>query len=268
MSSLTAAVCAAAVIIGRMAPQATTKTDCRLAVRLAALASLGAATIHFAVVPNHWHEWMPAGLFFISIALFQLLWARVVLTRTTTLVLAAGVMLNIGAVALWAVSRTAGAPFGPHAGEAELVQAADLFALLLQIYVVMGAGWALYRGRQGQPIPAFGNALVLMSATAVVALASTLGVASGLRHGHHAPDGAELDHHEASVEGSGHRHDANAGHPGGHDHETVRVTPPPTIESLREPLTPAPIEAPLPQAEPLPPAEDSYDPHDDHDHVH
>lgn len=251
-----------------MASRAATKTDSRLAVRLAALASVGAATIHLAVVPNHWQEWMPAGLFFVSIALFQMLWARVVLTRTTTLVLAAGVMLNVGAIGLWAVSRTAGAPFGPHAGEAELVQAADLFALLLQIYVVMGASWALYRGRQGQPIPAFGNALVLIGATAVVALASILGVASGLRHGHHPPDGVGPSHHESTAEGTDHHNDGNVGHPDRHDYETAEVVPPPIIESLREPLTPAPIEAPLPKAKPLPSAEWSHDSHDDHDHVH
>jgi hypothetical protein len=234
-----------------MGCRASTKTDSRLAARLAALASFGAATIHFAVVPAHWQEWMPAGLFFVSIALFQLIWAAVVLARTTGPVLAAGIMLNVGAIALWCLSRTAGAPFGPHAGQAELVQAADLCALLLQIYVVMGAGWALYRGRQGQSIPAFGNAIVLLSAIAVVALASTLGVASGLRHGHHAPAGSEPNHHEASV-----------GHSGGHhDHETESVTPPP-VESLRAPIAPAPMEAPLPQAEPL------QDAHDEHDHVH
>ena len=85
----------------------------------------------------HWQEWMPAGLFFAAIALFQLLWARLVLTRTTTPVLALGIMVNLAVIALWSVSRTAGAPLGPHAGQAELIQAADLCALLLQIYVVM-----------------------------------------------------------------------------------------------------------------------------------
>ena len=184
------------VIIRQVAPKASTKTDSRLAARLAALASLGAATIHFAVMPAHWQEWTAAGLFFLSIALFQLIWAWAVLARTTAPVLAAGIIVNAGAIALWAVSRTAGAPFGPHAGEAELAQAADLCALLLQIYVVMGAGWAMYRGRRGEPIPAFGNAVVLIGALAVVAFASTLGVASGLRHGHHPTDGAEPNHHE------------------------------------------------------------------------
>jgi hypothetical protein len=222
-----------------------------LAARLAALASFGAATIHFAVVPAHWQEWMPAGLFFVSIALFQVIWAPMVLARTTGPVLAAGIMLNVGAIALWSVSRTAGAPFGPHAGQAELIQAADLCALLLQIYVVMGAGWAWYRGRQGQSIPAFGNAIILLCAIAVVALASTVGVASGVRHGHHPPAGAESDHHEASVGHSGDHH--------GHETESA-ISPP--IEPLRAPTAPAPVEAPLPQSEPL------QDAHDEHDHGH
>lgn len=132
------------------------------------------------------------GVFFVSIAVFQLIWAFAALGRATTEVLVAGVLLNVGAVALWLVSRTAGAPFGPHAGMPERVQAADLCALLLQIYVVMGAGWVLYRGHFGQQIPALANALILLGAVGVVTLASTVGVASGLRHGHHTPAGAEV----------------------------------------------------------------------------
>ncbi len=159
------------------------------------MASLGAAVIHFAVAPTHWQEWMPSGLFFVALALGQLIWAWVVLTRPTTPVLAAGIMLNVGAIALWGLSRTAGAPFGPHAGTPEVVQAADLCALLLQVYVVMGAGWVWHRGRRGQLVPAFAHASVLLAAFAVVALASTIGVASGLRPGHHGPASAVSDQH-------------------------------------------------------------------------
>ena len=223
-----------------MAFKAAKKTDSRLAARLAAVASLGAAVIHFAVVPTHWQEWMPSGLFFVSIALFQLIWARMVLARTTMPVLAAGIMLNIGAVSLWAVSRTAGAPFGPHAGVPELVKGADLCALLLQIYVVMGAGWVWYRGRQGEPIPAFASAIVLLGAGAVIALASTVGVASGLRHGHHAPAGAESDHHGTSI-----------GHADGHHGHPEPANSPAIIESIGTPAAPAPSEAPPPAAQPL-----------------
>lgn len=279
-----------------MAPRTAKKTDSRLAARLAALASLGAAVIHFAVVPTHWQEWMPAGVFFASIALFQLLWARLVLARSTTPVLAAGIMLNLGAIALWALSRTAGAPFGPHAGEAELVQAADLCALLLQIYVVMGASWVWYRGLQGEPVPVFGSALVLMGAVGVVALASTVGVASGLQHGH-APASADGGHHGTTPEdGRGEHHgttpeDAQSDHHGagtepeeGNDHGTTGehahspesnhepAAPPPVNEPAGESAAPAPAEVPATAqvpatAEvPAPPAVLLHDDHGDHDH--
>lgn len=196
----TAGLSADAAILGRVPPRTATQTDSRLAARFAAIASLGAAVIHFAVAPTHWHEWMPSGLFFVSLALVQLVWAAVILVRTTIPVLAVGILLNVGVVALWAVSRTAGAPFGPHAGTPESTQAADLCALLLQVYVVMGAGWVLYRGRRGLPIHGFAHAVVLLGAAAVVALASTVGVASGLRHGHPGPAGAEAGHHGPSIE--------------------------------------------------------------------
>ena len=217
-----------------MAPRAAKKTDSRLAARLAAIASLGAAVIHFAVVPTHWQEWMPSGLFFVSIALFQLIWARVVLARPTTAVLAAGIAANVGAAALWAQSRTAGAPFGPHAGEPELVQAAGLCALLLEVYVVMGAGWVWYRGHQPEQISAFANVIVLLGAGTVIAAAATVGVASGLQHGHHAPAGAEPEHHKPSI-----------GHEDGHHNH-----PEPLAEVIRPPAAPAPVEAPPPATDP------------------
>jgi hypothetical protein len=186
--------------------RAATKDDSGLAARLAAFASLGAAVIHFAVVPAHWQEWIPSGLFFVAVALFQLIWARMLLARTSTGVLAAGIVGNVGAVALWAVSRTAGAPFGPHAGEPEFVQAAGLCALLLEVYVVMGAGWVWYRGQNPAPIPAFANAIVLLGLGAVIASAATVGVASGLRHDHHGPTDAKPEHHPAPVgHGDGNR---------------------------------------------------------------
>jgi len=238
---------------------------------------------------------MPAGLFFAAIALFQLFWARLVLTRTTTPVLILGVMVNLAVIALWSVSRTAGAPFGPHAGEAELIQAADLCALLLQIYVVMGAGWVWYRGLQGEPVPTFGSAMVLLGAIGVITLASTVGAASGLRHGHHAPAGAEAGGHHHGTTGAEQTDDhhshtepspAAPTKPGSDDHGTdaehaddhhspdpVPTFPPPAVQPVEAPAptpggggasdgaTPAPISEPLPAAEPL-------DDHQNHDHVH
>lgn len=170
-----------------MSITAAPKTDSRLAAHCAALASLGAAAIHFGVVPAHWREWALAGAFFAALGGFQLIWAALVLVRTTTPVLAAGIALNVGAVALWALSRTDGAPFGPHSWEPEMVQTADLCALLLQTYVVMGACWIWYRGLDGVPMSVLVSGPILVSAIGVIALASTVGVAAGQRHGHHGP---------------------------------------------------------------------------------
>lgn len=241
----------AAVIIGQVAPRTERKTDTRLAARLAALASLGAAVIHFAVVPTHWHEWMPAGVFFVGLATFQLIWAWAVLVRATTSVLAAGITLNLAAIAVWALSRTAGAPFGPHAGEAESIQGADLCALLLQIYVVMGAGWVWYRGLRGEPVTAFASAVVLLGAVSVIALASTVGVASGLRHDHDGPAGAEAGHHGPHVEQADDHHSDPPNSPTSAPVEKANATPVAPSESVEIPAPPA-----------------SNDAHDHHDHDH
>lgn len=228
------------------------RTDSRLAARCAALASLGVAIIHVAVVPAHWQQWPLSGLFFGALALLQLIWARAVLVRTTTPVLAAGILLNVGAVTLWALSRTAGAPFGPHAGQPELVQGADLCALLLQIYIVMGAGWIWYRGLQGEPVSALTSAGVLLGAVSIVALASTVGVVSGQRHG---------DHHGPAEAGAGHHGTEAVPAEGHHGHEpapapavplNLKPVPPPQApprgEATVSPAAPPIIEAP---AQPL-----------------
>lgn len=235
-----------------MAPRATT-TDRRLATRLAAIASFGAAVIHFAVAPAHWQEWMASGLFFAVLASFQMVWARVVLSRTTTAVLLAGIAVNVGAVTLWAMSRTVGAPFGPHTGVAELVQGADLCALLLQVYVVMGAGWALHRGRQGEPISGLANAAVVLAIGSVIVVASTVGAAGALRHGHHSSVDAETIPHALNV-GHADNH---------HSHDAPPESSPPAAGPLGTRVTPAPTEAPL--VEPDAAHGDAASDHDHHE---
>ncbi|OKH76511.1 hypothetical protein EB72_00230 [Mycobacterium sp. SWH-M1] len=180
------------------------RTDSRLAARCAGVASVGAAVIHVAMSPAHWNDWMPSGVFFAAIGAFQLLWGFLAWWRASTLLLLAGVAANLGSAALWVMSRTAGAPFGPNAGETEAVEAAGISVMLLQCYVVMGAGWALYRRRRAEEVSAFGRSLVLMGATTIMAAAVTVGLASGLQGHHH--------HHGVEVE-------AESGHgPTGDDH--------------------------------------------------
>ncbi|WP_199203452.1 hypothetical protein [Mycobacterium sp. shizuoka-1] len=165
----------------------------RLAARCAAVTSIGAAVIHFVVVPMHWHDWKPSGVFFASIAVFQLVWGFLVWLRPNTLALVVGVTGNAGAVALWVLSRTAGVPFGPNAGQPEDVEAAGICVLLLQCYVIMGAMWSLRRRGRAHEVSGRVGALVLLGANAVMVGAVTVGLASSLQGNHHHGGAAEAE---------------------------------------------------------------------------
>lgn len=179
----------------------TEATDSSVAARAAAVASIGAAVIHIVVIPSHWREWMPAGLFFASVAVFQLIWAIMAWARPPVALLAAGIVGNTSLVALWLMSRTSGAPFGPNAGEPEIIQGADICALLLECYVIMGAAWAWARSYWPEPVSGLAGAAVLLSANTVVAAAVTVGVVSTVHNqDHHTPvealGGGMSHHHE------------------------------------------------------------------------
>ncbi|HEX9832425.1 MAG TPA: hypothetical protein VGA66_04935 [Mycobacterium sp.] len=218
------------------------RTDGRVAARAAATASVGAAVIHFAVTPAHWSDWLPSGVFFASIAVFQLIWALLAWTRPPAVLLAAGIVANAGFAALWVWSRTAGEPFGPNAGEPEPVQAAGICALLLECYIVMGAAWAWYRGDRAEPVSGVGSALILLGANTVVAAAVTAGVASGL-HGHD-------HHHQAPHEAQGEYQAPHSEHAAGHHNNQSEPAVPLDAQVTRPPTAPGPAETGLPLTEP------------------
>lgn len=252
-----------------MAHQESKKTDSRLAARCAAVASLGAAVIHFAVAPAHWGDWVASGVFFASMALFQLVWTFVAWSRPTNWVLAAGVLANGGAVALWVTACTAGIPFGPFAGQPEAVGSAGIAVLLLQIYVIMGAGWALLRGQQPEVVSGFSRAAVLVGANTVMAGAVAVGLASSLQGGH--------DHHhggvtEAVTEAQGGHQVTHEGHP--HHAEPVAPlpgkAPQPAEPEAGLPVTDMGLDitAPVDAAAPELPAAAPEPETDGHDHHH
>jgi hypothetical protein len=131
-----------------------------------ALLSVGAAVIHFVVVPGHWDEYWGQGLFFIVAAIAQLLWAIWVVVAPSRLLYLAGAAGNAAIVALWVVTRTYGVPAGPGAGEREAVEFADTLATVFEVLLVVGA-LALARTAPARPIRWPAGALV---ASALVAL--------------------------------------------------------------------------------------------------
>lgn len=238
-----------------MATREATKTDSRLAARCAAVASLGAAVIHFAVAPMHWRDWLPSGVFFVALATFQLIWAFVAWSRPGTWVLAAGIAANATAATLWVMSCLTGPPVGPSAGQPEAVGAAGICVLLLQIYVVMGAAWSWSRKFEPEEVSGFGRALVLMGANTVMAGAVTVGLAASLQGHHH-------HHHGGTTEAQGEHHAAHEAHMDGDmhmegNHHPSELQPSPAVGATN----PAP--APIPE-DGLPVTDMALDADDDH----
>ena len=79
---------------------------------LAVVSSAAAAGVHAAMGPSHFEEGFLLGLFFAVSSMAQLAWASLALTSGGALLLRVGVLLNLGCVALWVVTRTLGLPFG------------------------------------------------------------------------------------------------------------------------------------------------------------
>ncbi|HEY3078733.1 MAG TPA: multicopper oxidase domain-containing protein [Chloroflexota bacterium] len=98
----------------------------------AALLTLGAAAIHLAVAPPHFREYVPFGVFFLLVGCAQAIGAVELAmrpTRRAALLMAAGSAALVG---LWLVSRTAGLPIGPEAGQPEEVGLPDLICSLME----------------------------------------------------------------------------------------------------------------------------------------
>jgi len=108
-----------------------------------ATASLGAGVIHAAVVPEHLEETWLFGGFFIACAVFQFVWAVVVVGSPSPGVYRLGMVANGAMVAVWAVSRTTGLPVGPDPWMPEALGALDLLATGLEIVLIAVGAWAL-----------------------------------------------------------------------------------------------------------------------------
>ena len=111
---------------------------------LAAL-SAGAAAIHFAVVFEHFHEYVLYGVFFLVIAWAQAIWAGVMLWRPSRPWLWLGIAGNAIIVAVYFASRTAGLPFGPDKGHPEAYGALDVVSIILEVALIAGCAALLWR---------------------------------------------------------------------------------------------------------------------------
>jgi hypothetical protein len=103
----------------------------------AAALSTVAGLIHLLAMLEHFIEWSGYGLFFLVVALAQLYYVPLLLTRRRGgALLVAGIVGNSLIVGLYLVTRTAGIPLGPQAGEVEVVGFADLLCMLAELALI------------------------------------------------------------------------------------------------------------------------------------
>lgn len=192
-------------------------------IRCASLLTAGAALIHVGVAGPHFQEWWAAGLFFLVAAAAQLGWALWAWARPVTrTILLAGAAGSVALVLLWVVSRTSGLPFGPGAGTAEPVGAADMVCVVLEVLsaglaVVVALGGSRLRVAAAAPR----RAVALTAGVAALVVLASGGALAAPSHDHGTAAGEAHDHGAASVAA----HDHGPSVPGAHDHHDVPNLP-------------------------------------------
>jgi hypothetical protein len=173
---------------------------------LAALLA-GAGAIHLAMAPSHLGESVVEGWGFLVSAWVQLGLAVVLVVRPRRWALWATLASSVTLIAVWAVSRTAGLPFGDHAGHAESVSLVDGACVALEAVAIVLAAAALL-GR-GQHLLARSSGVAFAGVFGALALTSAA-IASPAARDHAA--GSHGDH------AAGHDEGAAAAEPAGHQH--------------------------------------------------
>lgn len=176
-------------------------TPCGLAPRLVLGAlSLSAGVVHLVMAPIHAGSSTAEAIGFAAVGWLQILLAIGLLVRPTRALLQATVLLNAAVIVVYVISRTAGLPFGEHAGEAESVEGIDLMTTIFEGLLVVGAGVLLARPRFASKLST--EAIVMASAIPVVVLiATSVGLADPALTQHSHDEGSS-----GEVAAGGHAH--------------------------------------------------------------
>jgi hypothetical protein len=200
-----------------------------LAVGLASL-SAAAGAIHLVVAPDHLAAYWPEGAAFLVAGWAQLVTAAWLLVRPGRRLLGGVAALNAAFLGAWLVTRTAGSPWGPHAGHAEGVSLVDGAAVAAELALVTGA----LRARVRPTARVAGRAAAWVIPVGVLALASAAIASPSARDHLHAAHGD----HAAGAHGHAAADDLGLGmlHNGHHAEIVVKKLDPRTAAVLDEQL--------------------------------
>jgi hypothetical protein len=108
----------------------------RATLAVAAALSLIAAWVHLAYAAPHLRQWWAYGAFFLATGIGQGVFAPLILRWPRPVLAVVGIAGNIAIVAMYVLSRTNGAPLGPHAHVPERVGAVDLATTAAEVVLV------------------------------------------------------------------------------------------------------------------------------------
>ena len=201
-------------------------------VTMAAL-SAAAGVVHLVMVPSHMDTFAVEGVAFAVVGWLQLLVAFHLWTRPSRAVLGFAVLGNLGVIGVWALSRTAGLPVGPNAGEAEAASLVDLTAVGLEAALIVLAVAVLLRPTLTEV--ALPHGLGMAMPLAVVVLTSAVLASPEARnhaHGDEATGGG-------GAAAGGHGHGESAAAVADHDRGLSLLSNGHHHEIVQQPMSPA-----------------------------
>jgi len=154
---------------------------------IAATLLFGAALIHVAAVPPHLEEFAPFGYAFAALAVAQFVLAFALLLAWPY-ARSISVLLSIGVIAVWVMSRTTGLPIGVEPWVPENVGVADVISgifevALVAILVFQAARQDWFGSRLGRTASSIYLALVpitgVITLVTLIAVAALAGKSSG-----------------------------------------------------------------------------------------
>lgn len=192
-----------------------------------AVLAICTAIIHLVMVPSHAGQSLIEGLGFAVAGWVAVGFALAVVARPSKRWLQFGILANVVFIAVWAVTRTRGLPFGAHPNHAESASFIDLTCVGLEAALIVACAVFIAKPRFGENLHA--GALVMASiaplgvlvlTTAVLASPSAQNHAGG-SHGNH--DGTGMvsaagagDHHGGAAPADDHHAAAGSDHGDGH----------------------------------------------------
>jgi hypothetical protein len=182
---------------------------------LLAVISAGAGAIHLVMVPSHWGESVAEGLGFALSGWLQIVFAAIVLTRPSRVLLWAGALINAVAIGAWIVSRTAGLPFGAHSGVAESAGFVDITCVVFEAVLVVACIAFAYRPTMGARFARAGMSVAGIASLGVLALTTSVLASPGARN--------HAEHSHGDVAADGHSHGTLTASADGHTHGAPAV---------------------------------------------